>query len=976
MTRSRMLLAALAAVCALALVVVVITIARSHIPPRHETDRSEPAQRDAPGLTTATPHGPPAEDDTTAWREPPPEPNVFGIVVDEEGEPVEGALVSACHVAPYLGTPLNTEGLEDRYDFGPKIDPRDDPTAAECYAGKGGFAWGDPEDRGFASGGFPGAGQQDARVGPPWGKRPQCSTGENGRFALRVCDKLWYGLVVMKEGYYSAVRIFHEPQEGIRLVLYGPGSIIGRVIDADTGEPVTRFTATLTWETYPASDPREKAIALNDDRGGFRFGTAPSRACWLDVEADGYAPVTRMVEPVMGVSVRLVVRLFRSAGLTGRVVWESSGEPVPEAFVVVEGRRIRGLGACLPGDAPYGAVDEAGAFSIPQVPAGPARVAVTRLWHGPVSDYMPLVEQELVLLPGQTTNVVLRVPDQKGNVSGRVITSEGGAPVGDVQVSLHPPFLQPGGAFDERPDKPIATTTDSSGAFSFPEVPSGAYQLGLQHEDYVVADEHAIRVKPGESVEDVVVELARPARVEGRVTDTSGRPVRVLVTCEAALDVGANTDEAGDYSFEKVTPGHTILSCESVESRNVLTSRFVDVPPGETVHANFVLPRTYTVSGRATIAGTALDGGLYELLPVPGQTDPTTNLAARGGWKEDGGRFRFENVPPGKYTLYGRFNVSTQGMLAASMPVEVVADDAELELELPAGMITGRVLDRDSGEPVPFAMVSVRREQNLEDPTKGRADVEVLDSVWADAHTGSFTFGPLGDGRYTITASEDGYGLEHTEVDVVDAKMTGDADIRLSAGYEVRCTLASVGPHVPVNDALIAVRDATGMLVAETHIRAGVGDPLSEHDECVMEYLPPGDYVFEAVSPSTAWHSVELTVTEHGKNLVEFRLPAGKALVVEVADAAGNPVLGAIPEIKDTLGRSRLWRTGYCEQDWGLALRSASDGKGLTRIEHLLPGTYTLTVRAAGYGSVEQQVEGLDADETRVKVILDRVEDE
>lgn len=55
--------------------------------------------------------------------------------------------------------------------------------------------------------------------------------------------------------------------------------------------------------------------------------------------------------------------------------------------------------------------------------------------------------------------------------------------------------------------------------------------------------------------------------------------------------------------------------------------------------------------------------------------------------------------------------------------------------------------------------------------------------------------------------------------------------------------------------------------------------------------------------------------------------------------------------------------------------RSASDGKGLTRIEHLLPGTYTLTVRAVGYRTAEQQVTVLDADETRVKIVLERVDD-
>jgi len=35
-----------------------------------------------------------------------------------------------------------------------------------------------------------------------------------------------------------------------------------------------------------------------------------------------------------------------------------------------------------------------------------------------------------------------------------------------------------------------------------------------------------------------------------------------------------------------------------------------------------------------------------------------------------------------------------------------------------------------------------------------------------------------------------------------------------------------------------------------------------------------------------------------------------------------------------------------------------------------------LTVQAAGYRTAEQQVEVLDADETRVKVVLERLQDE
>jgi hypothetical protein len=273
-------------------------------------------------------------------------------------------------------------------------------------------------------------------------------------------------------------------------------------------------------------------------------------------------------------------------------------------------------------------------------------------------------------------------------------------------------------------------------------------------------------------------------------------------------------------------------------------------------------------------------------------------------------------------------------------------------------------------------MISIRREQSFSDPAEGKADVEVLDRIFADPYTGSYTFGPLGDGRYVVTASKDEYGAEHAEVDVVDGRMIGEADVRLPTGYEVQCTVASAQPGTPLSELIVTVRDAAQAVVARTYVNAGSDGAFSDYDEFIVGHLAPGSYTLEAVSPTTAWQSMELDVTEHGKNLVEFRLPAGRTLVAEATDATGNPVVGAIPEIKDALGRNRLWRTGNYAHDWGVAVQSASDGKGLTRLEHLLPGTYTLTVRAAGYRTAEQQVTVLDADETRVKVVLERVEDE
>ena len=144
--------------------------------------------------------------------------------------------------------------------------------------------------------------------------------------------------------------------------------------------------------------------------------------------------------------------------VTGRVT-ESSGQPIPNATVSVQGTTIGGITA------------EDGRYALNNVPDGPQTIVVRRIGYRRVAQLLPtggttldvqleqdLLQLETVVVTGQATTVssqnaanavtvvgageVNRVPQPnienalQGKVPGAVITQNGGAPGGGVQLQI------------------------------------------------------------------------------------------------------------------------------------------------------------------------------------------------------------------------------------------------------------------------------------------------------------------------------------------------------------------------------------------------------------------------------------------------------------------------------------------------------------------------------------------------------------
>ncbi|HVP50317.1 MAG TPA: carboxypeptidase-like regulatory domain-containing protein [Candidatus Bathyarchaeia archaeon] len=154
-------------------------------------------------------------------------------------------------------------------------------------------------------------------------------------------------------------------------------------------------------------------------------------------------------------------------------------------------------------------------------------------------------------------------------VAGSVVDSPTGQPLPDVHVSLYP---------SDDPDSAQRTTTAANGHFSFSAVPAGKYILTgsargyrsqgyHQHGDYFIG----ITVAPNLDSTTIRFPLVPDARIEGRVTDDEGEPIRNtnVALYQRSYDTGhqhtivagnAVTDDRGHYLFSHLGPGIYFVS--------------------------------------------------------------------------------------------------------------------------------------------------------------------------------------------------------------------------------------------------------------------------------------------------------------------------------------------------------------------------------------------------------------------------------
>lgn len=157
------------------------------------------------------------------------------------------------------------------------------------------------------------------------------------------------------------------------------------------------------------------------------------------------------------------------------------------------------------------------------------------------------------------------------------IIKNGDTPFPSVALSLVPDrgaFNQRGGNFGPQPqvNSTYKTTTDTSGKFSFYNVPAGRYRLEAQAEAFVGTRSESLTVVDGQTVTAPDLTLARGGVITGRVTASNRPLIAQRITIQRLSDdgqaqaffggnpAGFETDDRGVYRIYGLPAGRYLVS--------------------------------------------------------------------------------------------------------------------------------------------------------------------------------------------------------------------------------------------------------------------------------------------------------------------------------------------------------------------------------------------------------------------------------
>ncbi|MBI4470852.1 MAG: carboxypeptidase regulatory-like domain-containing protein [Acidobacteria bacterium] len=330
-------------------------------------------------------------------------------------------------------------------------------------------------------------------------------------------------------------------------------------------------------------------------------------------------------------------------------------------------------------------------------------------------------------------------PRSGGRVEGLAVSTLTGAPIAGVTIWL-----------DRVPEPDLAprrkAVTDENGYFAYNRVHPGSYRIFAEKSGYLPADlqsqyatdgRWSLRVRGGEVISNLQINLQMGGRVEGLVLDEQANPaagfvvkvLRLRRSGDSIATIGVattRTDTNGQYRLEGLYPGRYLIRAErQTRSLSEMHVEYAYYPGGgswESAAAVDVaadalasgLNLTFAPQfDQPVIAGTVTD--VESGLPLKGVKVSVVEGSNLGGSAETGedGSYRFKGLAPGDYTVSVQGESVGDGYAWITKKANIQPGHNRLDFSLSASpLILGTVEFIGSG-PAPARndyMISIRQE--------------------------------------------------------------------------------------------------------------------------------------------------------------------------------------------------------------------------------------------------------------------------
>ncbi|GMV91317.1 MAG: hypothetical protein AMXMBFR82_10950 [Candidatus Hydrogenedentota bacterium] len=373
-------------------------------------------------------------------------------------------------------------------------------------------------------------------------------TDGDGMFMVTGLEDKVYGITVEHEDYSRGSGRFAARTMDAEIILKGRGNLAGRVIRAETGEPLSAYTLAFVMgevhefnETlYGSGSPIESAD------GAFSIGQMQVGTYTVAAWAPGYAPVLQHVEVEENESSNAEFMLATVPSFEGIVVNET-GEPVANAAVYF----VTGVSLDRIDRAAAVRSDTRGHFTIGGLPRDAKRVCA----------YHPGYGAGVTEVPGE----------------GRIVLPESAAVTGAIQSgNLDVGRLFINAYYSDAPHLPGASLApDRDGAFRLADLSEGMLSINVTASG---ANSRSVtktlHIEPGKEAHVDIVFKRGTATVEGTLI-TDGEPVDYAFlslerrTGDTVECVRATAGLDGGFRFEDVWAGRLVLKISRFDPDNL-----------------------------------------------------------------------------------------------------------------------------------------------------------------------------------------------------------------------------------------------------------------------------------------------------------------------------------------------------------------------------------------------------------------------
>jgi hypothetical protein len=514
-------------------------------------------------------------------------------------------------------------------------------------------------------------------------------------------------------------------------------------------------------------------------------------------------------------------------------------------------------------------VDAQGQWQCPPLPATAFDLVLS------AEGFIPQYRWEVKVLPGKTADLGPVQLERGASMAGWVEV-EGGRIEENCRARLTP-LVSPGGG--AAVTQKIRNTTNEvnvrkDGFFQLVGVAPGSYLLEVSQEGFAPATVQPIEVWPrSETFLRQPVTLKRPIRLELSVSpplDWLGRPWKVRVA--RASDANASfyeevfsgsADDQGLATIPGQAPGRFRVSVSDALDNDLASKSFQIAGPEDgrqTIEMEILTIRGTVTLGKEPLAATLWFGGRRGSPGVKMESDSEGGfhgvLPRDGWWPVD--------VASPERKLETRTKVK----------VEAGRDGlAEVEIELPATRVFGKVLD-EKGRPMPSARLVVNT-----------PDADVLAS--AD-EAGSFDVRGLSEGMVQVSgvfsSGEGEWTSDRIALFLRDGEETGPIELRMRKNRRFSGTVQSpLGPVPGASILVIPLRPPSLAGTARTDL----------------------DGSFTALVPA-ATESAVVIVSPPGHALKAFTVPVGDAPQTLRVGREGGELEVLVPEKSEDIEREEV----------------------------------------------------------------------